>query len=104
MAIVFPPWQICKGPGSGYGHGSSVPYGTFQTLGDLWIESHSPMSPSQYSSYRKSLNIATAMSKVTYVANGIKYSREAFVSTSSNCLIVRLFDKKNIHKGCSSQC
>ena len=90
MAVVFPPWQICKGPGSGYGHGSSVPYGTFQTLGDLWIESHSPMSPSQYSSYRKSLNIATAMSKVTYVANGIKYSREAFVSTSSNCLIVRL--------------
>ena len=90
MAVVFPPWQICKGPGSGYGHGSSVPYGTFQTLGDLWIERHSPMSPSQYSGYRKSLNIATAVSKVTYVANGIKYSREAFVSTSSNCLIVRL--------------
>eukprot|EP01035_Chromulina_nebulosa_P028368 gene28368-37439_t len=82
--------QICKGRGSGFGKGSTVPFGTFQTLGDLWIENHNSLSPSEYSSYRKSLNIATALSKVTYVANETKYLREAFVSTSSNCLIVRL--------------
>lgn len=56
----------------------------------MWIENHNSLSPSEYSSYRKSLNIATALSKVTYVANETKYLREAFVSTSSNCLIVRL--------------
>ena len=52
------------------------------------------MLPSEYSSYRKSLNIATALSKVSYAANGTKYLREAFVSTSSNCLVVRLSSDK----------
>ena len=30
--------QVCKGAGTGFGNGSTVPYGCYQTLGDLWID------------------------------------------------------------------
>ncbi|MBL7970237.1 MAG: glycoside hydrolase N-terminal domain-containing protein [Prolixibacteraceae bacterium] len=30
--------QICKGAGFGHGNGAQVPFGCFQTLGDLWID------------------------------------------------------------------
>ena len=30
--------QICRGVGSGHGNGSTVPFGCYQTLGDLWID------------------------------------------------------------------
>ena len=30
--------QICKGAGSGRGSGATVPFGSFQTLGDLWLD------------------------------------------------------------------
>ena len=30
--------QICKGEGTGHGNGANVPFGCFQTLGDLWID------------------------------------------------------------------
>ena len=30
--------QICNGKGSGQGNGANVPFGCFQTLGDLWLD------------------------------------------------------------------
>ncbi len=30
--------QVCKGAGSGNGNGANVPFGCFQTLGDLWLD------------------------------------------------------------------
>ena len=30
--------QVCKGAGSGHGNGANVPFGCYQTLGDLWLD------------------------------------------------------------------
>ena len=30
--------QVCTGKGSGDGNGSTIPFGCFQTMGDLWID------------------------------------------------------------------
>jgi len=30
--------QVCRGAGSGQGNGADVPYGCYQTLGDLWLD------------------------------------------------------------------
>ncbi len=30
--------QVCKGAGSGNGNGADVPFGCYQTLGDLWLD------------------------------------------------------------------
>ena len=46
--------QVCTGQGSGGGNGSTVPFGCFQTMGDLWIDfAHKEA----YSDYRRELNL-----------------------------------------------
>lgn len=36
---------VCSGPGSGFGNGADGPFGSFQTLGDLWVEFENPDEP-----------------------------------------------------------
>ena len=60
--------QICKGEGTGRAYGAGVPYGSFQMLGDLWLnfENQAP-----YSNYTRQLNLGTAEAKVTYTQAGV---------------------------------
>ncbi len=83
--------QICKGAGSGNGNGATVPYGCFQTLGDLWLnfETHEA-----YSDYYRDLDIINGIASVRYKQNGIQYNREIFASYPSRALIVRLSASK----------
>lgn len=46
--------QVCTGQGSGGGNGSTVPFGCFQTMGDLWIDF---ANKEAYSDYRRELNL-----------------------------------------------
>lgn len=46
--------QVCTGQGSGGGNGSTVPFGCFQTMGDLWIDF---ANKEAYSDYYRELNL-----------------------------------------------
>ena len=79
--------QVCKGAGSGHGNGANVPFGCFQTLGDLWLDFG---KTSAYTKYYRDLNLETAIASVTYEQEGVTYSREYFVSAPANVMAVRL--------------
>ena len=79
--------QVCKGAGSGHGQGANLPFGCFQTLGDLWIDFE---KTSPYSDYYRDLNLETAMASVRYRQEGLNYTREYLVSAPDNVLLIRL--------------
>lgn len=79
--------QICTGLGSGAGLGQNIPYGCFQTLGDLWIDFK---CKAPYTNYYRELDLSTAKATICYEQNGIKYRREVFVSQPDQVMVVRL--------------
>ena len=79
--------QVCVGAGSGYGNGKDVPYGSFQTLGDLWIDFD---CKDGYTDYYRDLDLETAVATVSYTQNGVKYRREAFISQPDQVMVVRM--------------
>ncbi|WP_273214906.1 glycoside hydrolase family 95 protein [Runella zeae] len=83
--------QICNGKGSGQGNGANVPFGCFQTLGDLWLDFG---KQGDYQSYYRDLNLNEAVANVSYTQDGVTYKREYFVSGPLNALVVRLTANK----------
>lgn len=84
--------QVCKGAGSGSGSGANVPFGCFQTLGDLWLDFD---AKSSYTDYYRELDMSEAVVRVRFTQNGVKYTREMFASYPDQVLVVRLTaDKK----------
>jgi alpha-L-fucosidase 2 len=84
--------QVCKGPGSGHGNGADVPYGTYQTLGDLWLEFE---KQSAYNNYRRELDLQRGVVTISYVQDGIRFKREIFASYPDRAIIIRITaDKK----------
>ena len=79
--------QICKGQGSGHGNGANVPFGCFQTLGDLWIDFE---KKSTYENYHRELDLDDAVVRVTYTQEGVLYKREIFVSQPDQLMAIRL--------------
>lgn len=79
--------QICKGVGSGHGNGATVPFGCFQTLGDLWIDFE---KQSKYENYHRELDLEDAVVRVSYTQDGIHYKREIFISFPDQVMVVKL--------------
>ncbi len=79
--------QICKGEGTGHGNGSTVPFGCFQTLGDLWIDFEKENS---YENYYRELDLEDAVVRVSYTQDGIQYKREIFVSHPDQLMVIKL--------------
>ena len=79
--------QICEGFGSGHGNGSTVPFGCYQTLGDLWIDFG---NKGKFSDYRRELDLVNAIARVTYKQDGATYQREIFVSQPDQVLVMKL--------------
>ncbi|MFV0506693.1 MAG: glycosyl hydrolase family 95 catalytic domain-containing protein [Bacteroidales bacterium] len=77
--------QICKGKGTGHGNGSSVPFGCFQTLGDLRIDFD---KKTPYDNYHRELDLTDAIVRVAYVQGGVAFKREAFISQPDQALVV----------------
>jgi alpha-L-fucosidase 2 len=69
--------QVCKGAGSGHGNGANVPFGCFQTLGDLWIDNGSKIP---YEKYYRELDLNDAVVRIRYRQNGVNFQREIFTS------------------------
>jgi alpha-L-fucosidase 2 len=83
----------CSGAGSGLGMGANVPYGCYQTLGNLNISYHYPnVTPqdSTTSNYRRTLSLQDAVSTTSFNLAGVNYLREYFVSQSNDAIIIKL--------------
>jgi alpha-L-fucosidase 2 len=74
----------CQGKGSEGGA-----YGCYQVLGNLHLD-FSANSNSPASSYRRELSLAEAMTRVNYLQNGVRFTREMFVSAPDQVIILRL--------------
>ena len=83
--------QVCKGAGSGHGNGATVPFGCFQTLGDLWIEFG---KKSEYTNYHRELDLDRAVVTVSYQQDGVQFKREIFSSNPGRVLVMRLTSDK----------
>lgn len=79
--------QVCKGAGSGHGNGANAPFGCYQTLGDLWIDME---RTSPWKEYERGLDLMRGIAKVSYVQDGIRFEREAFISYPDRAMVVRL--------------
>ena len=83
--------QIAKGAGSGFGKGANVPFGSFQTLGDLWIDFD---SQSEYQNYHRELDLENATVNVSYTQDGVEYKREIFVSHPDQVMAIKFTANK----------
>lgn len=79
--------QICQGAGTGHGNGAGVPFGSFQTLGDLWI--HNQQSGA-YDNYHRELDLEEAIVRIRYTQNGVNFRREVFVSQPDQVMVIRM--------------
>ena len=83
----------CAGPGSARGRGATAQYGSYQTLGNLRLKFlPTPAHPAdtQPTAYRRELDLATAITRITYRLGAVTYTREIFVSAPDEVIVVRL--------------
>lgn len=80
----------CIGKGSGFGAGANVPYGCYQVLGNLHLAFVQEGAGAPVQDYRRELNLADALMRLTYEQGGVHYTREAFVSAPDEAIVLRL--------------
>lgn len=79
----------CAGAGSGKGGGANVPYGSYQTLGNLRIKFVHDGADAKVSDYRRELDLATATSEIAYTQDGVTITREALTSAPDEVMAFR---------------
>ncbi|MFD8496686.1 glycoside hydrolase N-terminal domain-containing protein [Amycolatopsis sp. NPDC059657] len=62
-------------------------YGSYQPFGDVYLDG---VEPAEVKDYRRELDISRAVSRVSYVADGVRYTREAFASYPDGAIVVRV--------------
>ena len=72
------------GAGSGRGRGATHPYGSYQVLGELRLKFAHAGADAPFVDYRRELNLGDAVARLTYVQDGVRYTREGFVSDSES--------------------
>jgi len=65
--------------------GDTSHYGSYQNFGSLYIEDNRLDS---VTGYRRELNLENAMAKVTFISDGVSYTREYFASFPDSALII----------------
>ena len=80
---------VCGGEGSGHGQGAKVPFGCYQTLGNMTIEYHYPNDDS-VTNYQRTLCLNDATHKVSFEKGGRHYDRESFISRVDDVAVLRL--------------
>ena len=80
---------VCGGKGSGHGQGAKVPFGCYQTLGDMNIEYHYPNEDS-VTNYKRKLCLNDAIHKVSFDKGGQHYEREAFISRVDDVAVIKV--------------
>ncbi|MBD5779112.1 glycoside hydrolase family 95 protein [Pelagicoccus sp. NFK12] len=77
----------CAGSGSGHGRGKNVPYGCYQTLGKMKLRMQ---HDGEASGYRRELALADALFSQSYEVDGVRFSREGFVSAPDEVFALKL--------------
>ncbi len=80
---------VCGGQGSGHGQGAKVPFGCYQTLGNMTIEYQCPNSDS-VTNYRRTLCLNDAIHKVSFDKGGQHYERESFISRTDDVAVIKV--------------
>jgi alpha-L-fucosidase 2 len=92
----------CQGKGSGHGSGAHVPFGCYQTLGNLRLkfgqaaESAREGAATQVkqlpgvSAYQRTLDLSTGLATVTYSRNGAQFERTHYVSAPDQIFVTHL--------------
>ena len=80
---------VCGGEGSGHGQGAKVPFGCYQTLGNMTIDYHYPNADS-ITNYRRTLCLNEAIHKVSFDKGGQHYERETFVSRVDDVAVIKV--------------
>jgi len=80
---------VCGGEGSGHGQGANVPFGCFQTLGNLTIE-YQYSNDDSVTNYKRTLCLNDATHKVSFDKGCQHYEREAFVSRPDDVAVLRI--------------
>jgi alpha-L-fucosidase 2 len=80
----------CAGAGSGRGTAANLPFGCYQTLGDLHLQFTGPDAESPVREYTRQLDVAEAVGRLSYEQAGVRYTREAFVSAPAEVAVIRL--------------
>lgn len=80
---------ICKGKGSGEGHGANVPYGSYQIFGNLLIN-YNYASTEEVKDYRRELSLENAVTTTTFKRGNTGYIREAFTSFGKDVGVIYL--------------
>ena len=80
---------VCGGQGSGHGQGAKVPFGCYQTLGNMTIEYHYPHADSVIN-YKRTLCLNDAVHKVSFDKGGQHYERESFISRKDDVAVIKV--------------
>ena len=79
---------VCGGEGSGHGQGAKVPFGCYQTLGNMTITYHYPNDDS-VTNYQRTLCLNDATHKVSFEKGGQHYERESFISRVDDVAVIK---------------
>ena len=82
---------VCKGKGSGFGHGADVPYGSYEMLGNLYIDYEYRSDGEKPEKYRRELSLNNAVARTSFILGDTKYTREYFTDFKRDVMIVRLY-------------
>ena len=80
---------VCGGEGSGHGQGAKVPFGCYQTLGNMIIDYHYPNNDS-ITNYKRTLCLNDATHKVSFERGSLHYEREAFISRTDDVAVIKV--------------
>ena len=80
---------VCGGQGSGHGQGAKVPFGCYQTLGDMTIEYHYPNADS-VTNYQRTLCLDDATHMVSFDKGDLHYERESFISRVDDVAVIKV--------------
>ena len=82
----------CRNKGSGWGSGASVPFGCYQTLGNLRLKFGNSAGGAE--EYSRKVDLASAAADVSYRRDGVKFGRTHFVSAPDEVFVSRFTSDK----------
>ncbi len=80
---------VCGGEGSGHGQGVKVPFGCFQTLGNMTITYCYP-NADFVTNYKRTLCLNDAIYKVSFDKGDQHYERESFISRVDDVGVIKV--------------
>lgn len=79
---------VCVGRGSGFGNGANDPYGCYQLFANLQVD-FAFSETDQPKSYKRTLDLTTAVAQTNFILNDETYTRSYFTSFSDDIGVAR---------------